>query len=159
MKKGLALIISGVLILSLVSCKSGEKNNNNINEMSTQQQSEEEKMESIIDVEQKELNEQLKKEAVKANFVELNGNDEEKNNLKVFAEGTISSVDYDCLIDIFPSFTLTQKENDGYGMYHIANLFGVEGLKDGDYVKVYGSVDGMSDTGLIKIVAIIIEKK
>lgn len=170
MRKLLKLFVVGAMILSLVGCggnsgkdepsinignesisKSEETNNNDIKM--------EEESEEKITESQEELNNKLKEEAIKADFITLNGDVEENQGVKVFAEGTISVVDYERVMDIFPSFTLTQEEGDGFGIYHITNLLSIEGLKDGDYVKIYGTVDGRSDLGLVKISAIVIEKQ
>ncbi|MBS4958920.1 MULTISPECIES: hypothetical protein [Clostridium] len=158
MKRLLVAIISGIIVVSLSGCasnKSVENNKESKPDMKVEEQKKDEKEQKVS---QEDLNEQLKKEAVKADFVELNGNTDKNKNLKVFAEGTISVVDYDRVMDIFPSFTLTQEEGEGYGIYHISNVLSVEGLKDGDKVKVYGVVDGENDSGLIKISATVIEK-
>lgn len=105
-----------------------------------------------------ELNEQLKSECIKADFISLNGNTEQNKNLKVFVEGEISVVDYDSVMDLFPSFMISQKEGEGYGMYHITNVLSIPDLKDGDYVKIYGTVDGTNNVGIPKIVSTVIEK-
>ena len=154
MKKILLTIISGILAVSLAGCGSN-KNANNDQESKPQVKVEDQQN---IEKDQEDLNEELKKEAVKADFVELNGNVEKNKSLKVFAEGTISVVDYDNVMDLFPSFLLTQEEGEGYGMYHITNILGIEGLKDGDIVKIYGVVDGKNDSGMVKITATVIEK-
>lgn len=153
MKKLITTLLSLLIVLTMTGCVStaksdGEENNE---KPKVEQQNKEEKN-------QEELDEELKKEAVKADFVELNGNIVGNKNLKVFAEGTISVVDYDRVMDIFPSFLLTQEEGEGFGIYHISNVLSVEGLKDGDKVKVYGVVDGENESGLIKISATVIEK-
>lgn len=113
---------------------------------------------STIEKTQEEANAQLKAEAEKADFVKLNGHTAEYKGLKVFTEGSISVVDYDNVMDVFPSFTLTQVENGGYGMYHITNALSIPDLKDGDTVTIYGIVSGTDSTGAIKIIATIIEK-
>ncbi|MCT4593186.1 MAG: hypothetical protein N4A57_02780 [Anaeromicrobium sp.] len=111
----------------------------------------------------KEIN--IKEEAVKADFIKLNGHTKENAKLPVFAEGEISCVDYENVMDVVPSFLLSQKEGDGYGIYHIANVpafIGKDGnikLKDGDIVKIYGIVDAeTAKDGSIRIVATSIEK-
>lgn len=109
------------------------------------------------DDEQAILNDKLEKEAVKADFVSLNGNTEQNFGLRVFAEGKISVVDYNSVMDVFPSFMLSQEEGDGYGIYHVSNALSVPDLKDGDYVKVYGLVDGTNNVGMIKILATVVE--
>lgn len=156
MKRLLITIVLGILLISLSGCGSSKNVENNKvskSDVKVEEQKKEEK------VEQEDLNEQLKKEAVKAEFVQLNSNIDKNKNLKVFAEGTISVVDYDNVMDVFPSFVLTQKEGEGSGMYHISNVLDVKGLKDGDNVKIYGVVNGTNDSGIIKISATIVEKK
>lgn len=161
MKKILCAILTSFALFSFISCGEGNKIES---QKSVEQEQEKitvnENIEKEDKVTQEELNDKLKKDAVKAEFVKLNGNSDANKNLKVFAEGTISNVDYDKVNDIFPSFTLTQEEDGGgYGMYHILNILNVEGLKEGDYVKIYGVVDGENNMGLTKISATIIEKK
>lgn len=108
---------------------------------------------------QEELNQELKNQAVQANFVEINGHTSELKNKKVFAVGKISVVDYQDTMDVFPSFTLSQKESNGFGIYHITNALNIKGLKDGDNVKIYGTIDGMTKDKMPKIIATIIEKQ
>lgn len=110
-------------------------------------------------VTQEDLNENLKQAAEKADFVKINGHTDEYKNIKVYAEGAISSVDYDNIFDIFPSFALSQVEGEGYGVYHITNALSVPDLKDGDSVIVYGVVTGVSNLGAPKISATVVEKR
>jgi hypothetical protein len=110
---------------------------------------------------QEEINEKIKKEAVKADFVRLNGHESEPKNkyLRVFIEGEISNVRYEYTdIDPFPHFLISQKEKDGYGLYHITNILNIKNLKDGDKVKVYGVVEGKTKDYSIKVSAPVIEK-
>lgn len=140
-----------VMVLSLAGCEKGssQTSNNNSDNQSKQEQKE---------PTQEELNEKLKKEAIKADFVKLNGHAAENKGLKVFAEGKISVVDYERKMDLFPSFMIAQKEGNGFGMYHVANLLDIKDLKDGDSVRIYGSIDGTDQTGITRIVATVIEK-
>ncbi|WP_206153060.1 hypothetical protein [Clostridium cadaveris] len=155
MKKLLSILLVGMLSVGMTAC-GNSKDTAKKDDTSTPAPTETKKEEPT----REELNEKLKKEAVKADFVKLNGHSKENKDLKVFAEGKISIVDYKNTMDLFPSFTLTQEEGTGVGMYHITNILSVEGLKDGDTVKIYGVVDEEpSKAGLIKITATIIEKK
>lgn len=108
---------------------------------------------------QDQLNQELKNQSVQANFVEINGHTSELKNKKVFAVGKISVVDYQGAMDVFPSFILSQKESNGFGMYHITNVLSVKGLKDGDNVKIYGTIDGTAKDSMPKIIATVIEKQ
>jgi len=108
---------------------------------------------------QGELDAKLKKEAIKADFVQLNGHESEFENKKVYAIGEISVVDYKNVMDDFPSFLLSQKEGNGYGVYHITNMLSIKDLKDGDTVKIYGCIEGVDKTSAPKIVATVIEKQ
>lgn len=155
MKRLLSILLIGMLSFGMVACgdsKDTAKKDDTDKPVATETKQEEPTRE--------ELNEKLKKEAVKADFVKLNGNSKDNKDLKVFAEGKVSTVDYKNVMDVFPSFTLTQEEGNGFGIYHITNVLSVEGLKDGDTVKIYGTVDEeTSKDGSIKINATIIEKK
>ena len=157
MKKVICCILTGLMLVGLIGCGNSTSKNDGT-KVEQEETNKNDKVQKEEKDEQKELDEELIKEAVKADFVKLNGHAEENKNLKVFAEGTISNVDYDCVMDLFPSFTLVQKEGEGNGMYHISNVLGVKGLKEGDYVKAYGVIDGESNVGLVKIAATVIEK-
>ena len=104
-------------------------------------------------------NAKLKTEAVKADFVEINGHYDKVKARAVFAEGKITAVDYKNVMDLFPSFTLSQKEGDGYGMYHVRNVSDSKDLKDGDTVKVYGKIGEPNASGMPTIMCTVIEKK
>lgn len=143
-KKYLSILLIFLLLISLVAC------GNDDSEV-------EEPIEKVED-EPIEEEESIKDTAIEADFIEINGK-EEANGMRVFAEGEISNVDYDNVMDVLPSFLLSQKEGDGYGMYHITNAISLEGLEDGDIVIIYGLVDGTSDSGMPRIIATIIEPK
>lgn len=100
---------------------------------------------------QEELNNQLKEEASEADFVKLNnGEIEEGTKLKVSGEITLMESNND--------FTLTSKENDGYGMYSILNFDTTEStVEEGDDVTVYGTYTGDSETGMPEIRITVIE--
>ncbi|MEK4922405.1 hypothetical protein MKX78_10835 [Cytobacillus sp. FSL R5-0569] len=105
---------------------------------------------------QEKLSAQLKEEATKADFVELNV-DNPPNGKKVFIDGEVSSLIKD---DFVSEFILTSKENDGYGMYKIKLLDSTDqDFNEGDQVRIYGGVSGKDDTGTPEILASILEKK
>jgi hypothetical protein len=102
---------------------------------------------------QEELNAQLKEEATKANFVELNSDDTEKGQ-KIFTVGTIDVVIKEGMLG---EFSFTTEEDEGYGMYTVVNVMGTEVTK-GDKVKIYGVYDGKDESGFPIINATIIEQ-
>lgn len=103
--------------------------------------------------EQEELDKKLKTEAAQADFIKVNG-DEVEEDTKLTAQGEVT-VKGDS--DILKTFTLTTKEDDGYGMYSITNL-STEEISEGDYVQVWGIYSGKDEAGMPSITATIIEK-
>lgn len=102
---------------------------------------------------QEELNEEMKSDAVQANFVELNV-DDPPNGKRIFAEGEVSILTK----DVLDEFILTTTEGDGYGMYKVilANTTDNE-YNEGDIVRIYGAVNGKDEDGIPKITATILE--
>lgn len=151
MKKILVSMLAILLVFALVACSNGDSE-----EKTTS------KTEEIVNKEstekgpsQQKLNEKLKKEAVKADFVELNV-DNPPEGKKVYIDGEVSALNKGPMDE----FVLTSKEDKGNGMYMIklANTTDVE-FSEGDQVRVYGVVNGKDDTGMPKVLATIIEKK
>ena len=101
----------------------------------------------------------LEKEAIKANFVKMSKNVNQYIGTKVYATGKITSVDYKGLASKYPTFMLSQKESNGYGIYYVYNMKNVKGLKDGDTVKIYGTIKGTDKLGFIPSIAATIVKK
>lgn len=100
---------------------------------------------------------ELREQAVKAEFVKLNGHTQDFQKQKVFVDGEVTFVDTSKALEIFDYFTITTKEGDGYGMYTITNFDGVD-IKVGDKLKVYGYVEKDIDkTGMPAIIGTIIE--
>lgn len=162
MKKIIIIIISVFIIATLIGCSSSSTTpqNTSQNQNATQNQNTAQgNLTTNKEPTQEELNQKLKEEATKADFIQINGHEDELVNKKVYAEGKISVVDYEKVMDLFPSFLLSQKEGDGYGVYHVTNVLNVPDLKDGDTVKVYGTLKGKDKTGGPKINATIIEKQ
>lgn len=104
---------------------------------------------------QEQLNEEIKKKAVRADFVEMNVDNPPDGKI-VFVEGEVSVLTKGAIDE----FILTSKEGNGHGMYNIllANTTDAE-FSEGDHVKVYGAVNGKDDTGMPQIFANLLEKK
>ncbi|USK48848.1 DNA-binding protein [Bacillus sp. CMF12] len=143
------LLIAGVAMLFLSACTQEESEPVvNDTETNTEVSSKEE------EPSQEELNAKLKDEAVQANFVELNV-DNPPDGKKVFAEGEVSTLIKD---DVLDEFTITTNEGNGHGMYSV-NLINTTEFeyKEGDRVRIYGAVKGKDEGGLPQISATIIE--
>lgn len=106
---------------------------------------------------QSELNEKLKKEAIKAEFIQLNSHSEQHLNKSVFIEGAVMPASINGN-GVGQTFTVTTKEGVSNGVYAITNLSRVYDVKDNSKVKVYGTFTG-KDTKLDMptIVATIVE--
>jgi len=143
MKKLLVLLIVLFSVSLLAACGGNEKvsDQGEPKETATKEQ----------EPTQDELNEQLKAEAVEANFVELNGDNAEENK-KVFTAGEVTIINKEGSMGEF-----TLSDGDG-GMYTIVNVLGTE-ISEGDQVKVYGPFTGKDDLGFPTISATIIEKQ
>lgn len=107
---------------------------------------------------QEELNVNMKKEAIEADFVAINSGDiKEGTKLYLACEVmTISSK------ELFGKFTVSVQEGeDAYGVYSIINMNTAEPVDfdEGDMLEIWGVYSGKDDTGLPIITAIIIEKK
>lgn len=102
---------------------------------------------------QEELNEKMRKEAIKLEFVAANS-DEVAKNTKVTISGKVSNIDKE---GVGGKFTVTTNEGDGYGMYTVVNLT-LEDVSMDSEVTVYGTFDGSDpDVGFPTIIATIIE--
>lgn len=155
MKKIWILLVILFLLCSLIGCgesKTTPVNSNTTNNTSIQKS----------EPTQTELNNQLKKEAVKADFVKLNGHEDEYKNEKVFLEGQVTTIIQ--AASVGGEFTVSIKEGNGFGMYGITS-FDTENnyevgkdINKGDKVKVYGTIDGKDKFGFPHINATIIEK-
>lgn len=150
MKKIIATLLILNLALALVGCGQTDKQNVKSEQSKKVEERKEEKKET-----QEDINNKVKVEAVKADFVKVNAG--EMNNKSVFTEGQVSSINKD---QVMPTFTLTVKGENGYGMYSILCIDKeyIKNINNGDNVKVYGKVDGKDSTGMPKITGNIIEK-
>lgn len=101
---------------------------------------------------QEELNEKMKNEAIKLDFVAANG-DEIAKDTKVTISGKVTNISEE---GVGGKFTVTTIEGDGYGVYSVKNL----ALKDvslDSEVTIYGTYDKKDDLGFPTIIATIIE--
>lgn len=101
---------------------------------------------------QEELNEKLKAEAIKLDFVKANG-DEVAKNTKVTITGKVTNIAEE---GVGGTFTVTTTENGGYGMFSVKNFTLKDVTKDSE-VTVYGTFEGKDDLGAPSINASIIE--
>ncbi|MBV4423156.1 OB-fold protein [Clostridium tyrobutyricum] len=157
MKKTSILFIGVILSIVLIGCGSQTQSNN-----TTQTKQIVQKQNNSQEPTQDELNTKLKKDATKADFVQLNGNEDKYKGKKVFVEGTVSSITTEGSTG--GEFTITAQEGTGYGMYGITSLdtksinVGKDIVKNSK-VKAYGTVDGKDSIGSPHIVATIVQKQ
>ena len=105
---------------------------------------------------QAEINAKIKKEATKADFVKVNGHENENKGKAYYVEGEVTFIDN--INTTLPTFTVTTKEGTGFGMYDIMNFNHISVIK-GDKVKAYGRLSGeKDDKGMIQMSGNIIEK-
>ncbi|AFM00766.1 protein of unknown function (DUF1535) [Desulfitobacterium dehalogenans ATCC 51507] len=138
------------MIALLTGCGSDDaakvKQDNSVQQKETQKEAQKEPT-------QDELNEQLKKEAVPANFTEIDSYRIAKDT-KLTAKGEVTSIEKDGALGVF---TLTTTEGDGYGMYSITNFSSAE-VSEGDNVEIWGVYSDKNNVGMPSITATIIEK-
>lgn len=101
---------------------------------------------------QEELNEKMRNEAIKLDFVAANGDEVEKDT-KVTINGKITNIAEE---GVGGKFTVTTTEGDGYGMYSVVNLTLKDVSLDSE-VTIYGTYDGKDDMSAPTIIATIIE--
>lgn len=161
MKKIGLFFIAGIIIcIIFTGCT---KTSNDQNTKPASQEKTTQKETAKKEQTQAELNAQLKKDATQADFVQLNGHEEEYKDKKVFVEGTVSSITQEGSVG--GKFTVTVQEGNGYGMYGITSLdtennynVGKDIVKN-NKVKIYGTVNGKDSFGAPHIVATIVEKE
>ncbi len=159
MKKIISLLIGIVVCLSFIGCgnTSSKQQSNERTKQTTQKKTD--KKEPT----QAELNAQLKKDATKADFVQLNGHEDQYKDKKVYVEGTVSFISQAGAPG--REFTMSVQEGNGYGDYGITSLdtehnYNIgKDIVEGNKVKIYGTVEGKNSEGMPHIVAIIIEKE
>lgn len=140
---GLVLVVGGIKVFDIVQANKEAKLDREWAEQKAKDEA--------------EKIEEIKREATKANFVELNSGATELLAKKVFVEGKVSFID---TTTVPKTFTLTSTEDNGYGMYTITFYDEAVGdlITDGDTVKVFGLAMGSSDLGMPKITCEAIEK-
>lgn len=151
MKKLLTVIALGVVAVSLVACGGGETKEASGNTGATTGAM------AATTTAQEEKKDDLKAEAVEADFVKINGGEWE--NKSVFVEATVDVVNHS---DSLKSVLHVSKKTDaGYESYDISvyNTLvpDVVNIKDGDKIKAYGIVD-KKGAGAPVILATIVEK-
>ncbi len=147
MRKTIISLLIFILLFQLVGC---DKNIETTGSYRVRKEIAKEKSELI----QEKLNTQLKNEAVKADFVELNSEEANDKVKKVYVEGEINKKLKE---DILEEFTLTTKEGKDYGIYKIKNMT-LDTFEEGDIIKAWGLFSGKDEMGMPTITAIIIEK-
>lgn len=101
---------------------------------------------------QEELNEKMRSEAIKLDFVKANGGEIEQDT-KVTISGKVTNITEE---GVGGTFTVTTKEGDGYGMFSVKN-FALKDVTVDSEVTVYGVFDGKDELGFPTINATIIE--
>jgi len=102
---------------------------------------------------QEELNEKMRSEAIKLDFVSANGGKIAKDT-KVTITGKITNITDE---GVGGKFTVTTKEGDGFGMYSVVNLTTDSNISRDSEVTVYGTFDEKDELGAPTIIATIIE--
>lgn len=157
LKRLITFVSCGFIVMYLTACGSQEKQT-----VKTDTSKQEEKDNKPS---QKELNDTMKKEAVKGEFVELNSDNPPKDK-KIFLEGKIDklmSVTGEKELQTSDYFILKTQEADGIGIYKVFNTdiknTKKEHFKECDTVRVYGTYmnkDGL--TGMPIVGSTIIER-
>ena len=144
------LILNVILaVLLLIGCS--QSSTNQENKKTSNQVSSKNNQET-----QNDINKKIKSTAVKANFVQLNGHEDQYKGKSFFIEGEVTNIDN--TNSVLPLFTVKTKEESGFGMYDILN-FNKTDVKQGDKIKVYGKLDGKSKNSAPELSGNIIEKE
>jgi len=159
LKKITTLITCGAIAISLTACGSQEKQTT---QADTPKQEEKPKENKPA---QKELNDTMKKEAVKGDFVELNSDNPPKDK-KLFLEGEINSIQSktgEKELQTSDYFMLKTQEETGIGIFKVMNgdieNTKKEHFKAGDKVRIYGVyMEKDITSGMPVIASTIIEK-
>jgi hypothetical protein len=103
---------------------------------------------------QQDANMRLKQEAVKADFIKINGG-EVADGAKLLLEGKVGVV----MDEDGKQFSLSTDEGDGHGVYNIVDIGDSPGVTEGDIVTIWGTYQGKDkNTGIPIIAAHIVEK-
>ncbi|WP_437830678.1 hypothetical protein ACQRXC_04015 [Niallia taxi] len=141
------IILLAALLLSACSSEEEVTKKSQPAEVQTEQQA------KNNDMSQEEANEQLKKEATQADFVEINV--DSPKGKRVFIDGEVSLLTE----GVFDEFVLTTDEGPNeHGMYGIQLANTTDAVfSEGDKVRIYGVVNGKDENGMPKIYATILE--
>lgn len=148
MKKFLIICLSLIVPIVFISCGSESKSEvpNSTDEIKTiSNQETDKKIEAPAP-------EELKKEAIEVNYMELKENPEINKNKKVFINGYVS------VVLEGSRFTFTKKNGDDYETYSVTNLSDTKELRQNENIKLYGIYTGNDTAGFPLITAYIIEK-
>lgn len=144
MKKILFMLVAVMLLL--VGCggeDSSEHKENDKQDASTEQQENNKPT-------QEELDAKLKKEAIEADFVAINGGEVE-DGTKLYADGTVDLILEEGAIDTF-SFSTDD------GLYTVKSLDIDSTVSEGDFIRVYGTYAGKEEgTGIPLLSVTVIE--
>ena len=145
--------IGAISALLLTACSSDEKASPKEETPAAEEKEATDKVAETKGPTQEELNEKMKAEAIKLDFVAANG-DEVAKNTKVTITGKITNIDKE---GVGGKFTVTTTEGDGYGMFTVVNLTTGGNVSLDSEVTIYGTFDGKDDLGAPTIIATIIE--
>lgn len=140
MKKLLLLIIGAVLLTGCGSNEPTKETEPTDIQTKTEEPTKEERIAKV------------KALAEEYTFIQLNG-DEVPTDTMVKLSGQIDLVSEDGMLG---EFTLTEKNDAGYGIYSINNMLGAE-VKEGDAITVYGTYNGKNEMGMPSVNSVLIE--
>ncbi|WP_102707034.1 hypothetical protein [Terribacillus saccharophilus] len=153
------LFAVGVGMITMDAYDAASESETTVTETDVVEQSEDEVLEeeSADEPTQEELNEQLKENAIKGDFVEMNGERLEIGT-PVYLEGKVSIVTNDS--EVMPKYDFVTEEGDGYGHYSITDISSSDVPSEGDRLKIYGSYHGKEeDTGIPIVYVHVVEKQ
>lgn len=161
---GVCLVVAVLMVIVGVETIPDDSDTVSNTKMQTEQSIQEKKAtQSKSNAQLEKDNAQLKKDATKADFIQLNGHEDEYEGKKVYIEGIVSTVTKEGAPG--GEFTVSVQEGNGYGDYGITSLdtehnynIGKDIVK-GSKVKLYGIIKGKDNVGAPHIIAIIVEKE
>lgn len=150
MKKLLLYLSILIVIVSATGCSNSKETS-----QVTQQQSTENNSKATQKEEIKETLEEVKKKAVKANFIDMNTGKKIDGYVYITGEVLLESG-----TEKLDWINVTTEEGNGYGIYSVLNMVDEKlDIKDGDIVTFYGiQAPKREETGAPSIVAEFYEK-
>lgn len=153
------LFAVGVGMITMDAYDAASESETTVTETDVVEQSEDEvsKEESADEPTQEELNEQLKANAKKGDFVEMNGAKIDEGT-PIYLEGQVAVLTSNSTA--MPEYDFTTDEGDGHGYYMIKD-FSLSGIpKEDDVFKIYGYYYGKDeDTGIPLVHVHVVEKQ